>query len=83
MHPLNLLQRVNKEVFQFLHLHGYTFEYTIDNYYSDMTINLRIDFQDETYKDGFILDEKEYVFFKARINERFLNEPGRYERVMS
>ena len=48
-----------------------------------MAIKIRIDFQDETYKDGFILDEKEYAFFKARIDERFLNEPGRYERVMS
>ncbi|MGO1990155.1 hypothetical protein [Mammaliicoccus vitulinus] len=77
-HPLNILNRINKEVFQFLHLNGYTFDYKIENYYGDMTLKYSIDFTQGTERGQVILDIEGLQTLKNKMNIAFFNEPERF-----
>ncbi|WP_426361033.1 hypothetical protein [Mammaliicoccus sciuri] len=46
--PLEILNQINKEITQHLHLNGITFDYKIENYYGDMTLKYSIDFLNGT-----------------------------------
>lgn len=79
-HPLNILHQIDIEVFQHLHEHGITFDFKVENYFSDMTLKYSIDFLNGTERGQVMLDEEGKKQFINRMNYCFMLEPERYDR---
>lgn len=78
--PLEILNQINKEITQHLHLNAITFDYKIENYYGDMTLKYSIDFLNGTERGQIMLDKEGKKEFKNRMNYCFMQEPERYDR---